>query len=84
MAIFKVHVSQYVEETAVLEVEAATVEDAHVAAKDFLLDGGEVEWEDGDDILPPTVDRIDSEENETLWERDDPAHAPSKLLLQKE
>jgi hypothetical protein len=85
MAIFRVHVSQYVEETAVLEVEAATMEDAHASTKDFLIEGGEVEWEDGSDVLPATVDRIDNEQDETLWERDrEPEHAPSKLLLQKE
>jgi hypothetical protein len=83
MAIFKVHVSQYVEEIAVLEVEAPSHEDAHASAKDFLLEG-DIDWEDGSDVLPGTVDKIEDENDMTVWERDQPAHAPSKLLLQKE
>jgi len=87
MATFKVHVSQYVEETAVLEVEADTVEAARALAE-ITLTEGEIDWEDGTDCFPATIQRVDNDNNDTLWEagdddRPDRPRVGSKLLLEE-
>lgn len=48
---FKVHLQQYVEEVAEIEVEAATAEEAAEKAEQMAHDGDIDEWHDGDDVI---------------------------------
>jgi hypothetical protein len=71
---FKVCVQQYVEETAIVEIEADTLELARVAVVDKLRDGDITNWEPGDDILTDSsgfggVYAVKDENDELVWER---------------
>ena len=67
MARWKVHVSQFVEETAVLVIEATDLAGA-IAAAEARIEQGDIDWQDGDDTIPKGVERVTDMANETLWE----------------
>lgn len=68
MVSWKVHVSQFVEETAVLTIEAASLADAIAAAQRMLDEGDDIDWQDGSDVMAVSVDQVTDMDNETLWE----------------
>lgn len=55
MPMFKVCVQQYVEETALVEVEAKNAAEATDLVDQMLRDGDVDGWEDGDDIIDRRV-----------------------------
>lgn len=55
MPMFKVCVQQYVEETAIVEVEAKNAAEAEDLVDQMLRDGDVDGWEDGDDIIDRRV-----------------------------
>jgi len=63
---FKVHLQQYVEKTAIIEVEADDTQDAKSKA---LGDAHSAEWTDGDDAYDVSVYSIHDEADELVWER---------------
>jgi hypothetical protein len=66
---FKVHVQQYVEETATVEIEADTVEEAVDIAHRMLRNGEVEDWSDGDDTINSDVYAAMDEDGELAWER---------------
>ncbi|MCK1543327.1 hypothetical protein IVB12_15535 [Bradyrhizobium sp. 179] len=75
MPMFKVCVQQYVEETAVVEIEAGTAEKARQVAERMLRDGLIEDWQDGDDVLQDGnlgyggVYAVKDEGDVVVWER---------------
>ena len=68
MPTFRVHVQQYVEETATIEIEAATADEAaakyNAAPHDFDPD-----WSDGDDIINREAYAVTDSRGDHLWDR---------------
>jgi hypothetical protein len=69
MAKFKVCVQQYVEETAVLEIDAETPEDAVAIGRQMLSDGDIDNWGDGDDTMHQDVYVVLDANRDIVWER---------------
>lgn len=66
---FKICVQQFVEETAALEIEADTAEQA-VAIAERKLSAGEIDnWSAGDDITDREVYAILDKHGDAVWER---------------
>jgi hypothetical protein len=73
---FKIHLQQYVEETAVVEIESDTIEWA-VAKAEQMVEEGDVDWSDGDDVIRGAAACIGSPaysahgvDNDETWERE--------------
>jgi len=65
MAKFKVFLHQYVEEVAVMEIEAADA----TSARDMALNRApEADWTAGDDSYSPEVYLVTDQNNECVWE----------------
>lgn len=62
----KVHLQCYVEQCAVMEVEADTVKQAIDIA---LTDAAEAAWVEGDDAYDTTVYCVTDMNNEVIWEQ---------------
>lgn len=63
---FRVHLQQYVEMTATLEVEAADADEARDRA---LTDAPSAAWDNGDDAGPVQAYAVHNEKEELVWER---------------
>jgi hypothetical protein len=64
---FKVFLQQYVEQVAVLEIEA----DDPQEARDLALNrASEANWQDGDDMYAADVYCVKDMNNNEVWERD--------------
>jgi len=63
---FKVHLQQYVEEVATIEVEADSIEEARAKA---LLEGPMASWEDGEDSYSVSAYAVHDDKGELVWER---------------
>jgi hypothetical protein len=61
---FKIHIRQYVEEVADVEVKAATVEEA---IENALRDAGEADWRDGDDITDAEACAVENDKGKVVW-----------------
>ncbi len=67
MAMFKLLISQFVEEIGSIEVEAESEEDALGQAQSMLLFDECDNWQDGDDALPVRVYGLTRPDGETTF-----------------
>lgn len=65
---FRVHVQQYVEETATVIIEADTPEAAAAKYNDAPHDF-EPDWSDGDNIIDREAYSVTDKRGDILWER---------------
>lgn len=63
---FKVHLQQYVEKVATVEIEAS---DAGMAAQIAKRDAHLADWQDGDDAYSVSVYAVHDEKGDVFWER---------------
>lgn len=63
---FKVHLQQYVEEVATMEIDAPDEKTARDIAKDRAC---EADWSDGNDADPAEVYAVHDENDNLIWER---------------
>lgn len=68
---FKVHVQQYVEETATIEVEAEDAGMAAQVARKMMRsdEADDIEWGDGDDVIHQDIYAVHDGNGNVVWER---------------
>jgi hypothetical protein len=67
MAKWKVRVVQFVEETAVLVIDAPDLATAISDAQQMLDDGDDIDWQDGSETVGQTVSEVTDMNNKPLW-----------------
>ena len=65
---FKVHVQRYLEETAVITVQAVDAEQAVTIGENWAA-GDDVDWGPGDDVTSPDAYQVTDANGDPVWER---------------